>query len=348
MNYDVVIATRNRPEALKLSIPLILSQGRKPHKLIIVDASDNHEKVKSEVQDIEQDYKCDIQILFSGKACSAHQRNLGLAKVNSPVVMFPDDDSLWWPGVAKAIMRIYELDTKEDIGGVCAAATLDLPPNIKGVKPVSYKMDASNRFRQSIEHFRRKIESKLFPDPILQHGRSKWDVKLTPEWLPETKSVLVEYMSGHRMSFRTQDIKNCGFSEELGRFVGWAAKEDVDASFSVLRKKLLVGTHNAKVCHYQFPGKRLDGYAFGFIQLFNTAYVIFRNVPAGDPIRDCLTRFCRYKTFLYSLRAFSGFGKNRVRGALTALKCMKELSRASEEELRDCYLRLAEKYLGKR
>ena len=52
MTYDVVIATRNRPEALRLSIPLILKQGRPPTKLIIVDASDDHQLIRKTIKEV--------------------------------------------------------------------------------------------------------------------------------------------------------------------------------------------------------------------------------------------------------------------------------------------------------
>ena len=45
----MVIATRNRPEALALSIPLILGQSRKPRKLIVIDSSDDHAPVAEAV-----------------------------------------------------------------------------------------------------------------------------------------------------------------------------------------------------------------------------------------------------------------------------------------------------------
>ena len=45
LDFDVVIATRNRPQALALSIPLILGQSRPPEKLIVIDSSDDHAAV---------------------------------------------------------------------------------------------------------------------------------------------------------------------------------------------------------------------------------------------------------------------------------------------------------------
>ena len=45
LDFDVVIATRNRPQALELSIPLILGQSRQPKKLIVIDSSDDQTRV---------------------------------------------------------------------------------------------------------------------------------------------------------------------------------------------------------------------------------------------------------------------------------------------------------------
>jgi len=47
--YDVVIATRNRAEALALSIPRLIAQSWPPSRLIIVDSSDNSAAVRAAV-----------------------------------------------------------------------------------------------------------------------------------------------------------------------------------------------------------------------------------------------------------------------------------------------------------
>lgn len=129
MNYDVIIATRNRSEALKLSIPLILQQGHPPQNLIIVDASDDHETVRETVIEIVGEFACSLKILHC-RPNLPYQRNRGLEHVESPVVILPDDDSFWWSGVGEAIMRVYERDNDGDIGGVCAVATPTPPPGV--------------------------------------------------------------------------------------------------------------------------------------------------------------------------------------------------------------------------
>jgi dTDP-4-amino-4,6-dideoxygalactose transaminase len=49
MRYDAVISTLNRPESLKACLSLIEEQTEKRARVIIVDASDHHHKVKADV-----------------------------------------------------------------------------------------------------------------------------------------------------------------------------------------------------------------------------------------------------------------------------------------------------------
>ena len=69
-------------------------------------------------------------IVEHGGRGAAYQRNRGLDHVESEVVFFPDDDSLFHPGTSEAIMRAYELDTEGRIAGVCAADALEPPPGV--------------------------------------------------------------------------------------------------------------------------------------------------------------------------------------------------------------------------
>lgn len=120
LTFDTVIATRNRPEALALSIPLILGQSRQPEKLIVIDSSDDHQAVKSVVEKAVRDWPGEV-ILRASERGSSLQRNIGLEHVAADVVFFPDDDSMLHPGTTEAIMRVYELDRDCRIAGVCAA-----------------------------------------------------------------------------------------------------------------------------------------------------------------------------------------------------------------------------------
>ncbi|MFA5238858.1 MAG: glycosyltransferase family 2 protein [Phycisphaerae bacterium] len=348
MNYDVVIATRNRPEALKLSIPLILTQERLPKKLIIADASDNHEIVRETVIKLVAKTGCDLKILHC-KPNLPHQRNKGLEYVESPVVVFPDDDSLWWPGVGEAIMQVYEQDTGGDIAGVCACPSEAKQPPPKAFLALTKstgRMRLSDRIRNRIAGVRFRIESHISPNPLHVYGRLLWRQRRIPKWLPDLNTTPTEFMTGLCMSFRTEVLRPCGFDEDLGAYVGWAAWEDASASFRVLEGRLVVEAHDAKVYHYKFAGPRTGGFKAGFINQFNCAYLVSCYAPAGSSPRRALKRYGLYKLMQYMLAVYTSFGRQRVRGHLQALHLTKELLDISRDRLRQRYLELCEKELG--
>lgn len=87
-SYDVVIATRNRPSALTVSVPLLLGQSSRPSKIIIIDSSDDHGEVVEAVRVASASSDIPIVIEHSSPGAAA-QRNRGLEHVDSPVVFFP-------------------------------------------------------------------------------------------------------------------------------------------------------------------------------------------------------------------------------------------------------------------
>lgn len=345
MDYDVVIATRNRPEALKLSIPLILTQERPPKKLIIVDASDDHQLICKTVK--EALGACPVElVILNSQPNSARQRNIGLKYVESPIVMFPDDDSLWWPGVAEAIMRIYERDKNGVIGGVCAAMATQRNPEMHRVEEAGYKMRLSDRVRRQIGQAYNRFTRFCYLDPLWLHGRSRLGVQPAPEWLSEENAVLVEHMGGYRMSFRTHVFEERGFDEDLGAYVGYAKCEDTEFCFYVMRKKLLVGARNAKVFHYKFPSRRGAGFKLGFISQLNPAYIVCKHSPKGSIARRAIRPYSVYRLMQYMLGIHTQFGRELVRGMLLATCQIKELLQSPPNCLRECYLKLCKQALS--
>ena len=320
MEYDVVIATKNRSRALALSLPLILLQTRKPNRLIIIDASDNHEAVKSHINSMVKDTNTEI-IIKQSQPNSAYQRSIGLEYVKSPVVMFPDDDSLWWPGVAETIMNIYDRDKASVIGGVSANISKEPPPGaFPGHSNDHIRMLFKDRLRLKLAGFRHMIDTTLGSDPMYELGRSFWEKHTIPNWLCDYNATPIEYMAGCRMSFRTEAIRPVGFNEDLGSHIGWAAFEDAEASFAVAQTHLLVHAPDALVCHYTFPSPRANGYDLGFINHFNRSFIICKYSHPGTPCRSSLKRFAYCKAAQYALSISSHFVRQRLRGHFRAIK----------------------------
>ena len=325
MDYDIVIATRNRASILEVSIPLMLSQGRRPRRLIVVDSSDDDQAARKSVESVLVGDPIEFEFLRSEPGVT-RQRNVGLRRVGSPVVMFPDDDSLWLPGVAEAIMRVYERDEQGVIGAVCGAKSMEAPSEAIATARQVHEVSRADKFRLRIAQRRFQIEHALVPDPFILHGRSRWNVQPPPAWLPQESAVLVEWMTGFRMSFRTEIIRRSGFDEA---FRNYGLFEDTEASFQVLKTHLIVGARRAQVFHHRTPGKRADGLMMGARQVLDRAYIVCRHSPPGSPAHRMIPRYSRYKVVQYSLACHEPFGWQRFRGAWRALRSLEAIDRAT-------------------
>jgi glycosyltransferase involved in cell wall biosynthesis len=344
LTLDVAIVTRNRAEVLDLSLPLLLAQGRKPNTIIIVDSSDDPEAVANIVKPYSA--ATDIPIkLFRSAAGIAVQRNIALQHITSDIVMFPDDDSLLLPGALEAIMRIYEADVDERIGGVCGREVLEAPADVLAVARKSYKMTRLDRMKQKVARQRFLLERRFCPDPLVVHGRSRCNVHGTPDWLGGKNAVPVEFMAGFRMSFRTRLIAEHGFDETLGRY---ALFEDVDASFSIMKDYLVVAAWDARIFHYRSPERRDAGMILGVMQILNRAYVICKHDESGIHARRFLNRYAIFKLCIYITETKSKFGRDRFIGAFRAYRCLPILLKAAPEELTSTYLHLRERCLNAR
>ena len=342
LTLDVAIATRNRAQVLDLSLPLLLKQSRKPNTIIIVDSSDDPEAVANVVKSYSATTEIPIK-LFRSPAGTAIQRNIALKHITSDIVMFPDDDSLLLPGALDAIMRIYEADVDERIGGVCGREVLEAPADVLSVARRSYEMTRLDRMKQKVARQRFLLERRFCPDPLTVYGRSRCNAHGTLDWLSGKKAVPVEFMAGFRMSFRTRLIAEHGFDETLGRY---ALFEDVDASFSIMKNHLLVAAWDAKIFHYRSPERRDAGMILGVMQILNRAYVICKHDKQGTNARRALNKYTVFKLCLYTTEIRSKFGRDRLIGAFRAYRCLPILLKAAPEELTSTYLHLREHCLN--
>ena len=204
-------------------------------------------------------------------------------------------------------------------------------------------MRVLDKLKLKVARQRYKFEAKVFPDPLYLHGRSRFHVREAPSWLASENAVLVEHMTGFRMSFRTKLIKSYGFDEVLS---GYALCEDIDASFSTLRTHLLVGARNAGIFHYKDPGRRDTGTALGVTHILNDAYVICKHALPDSPARSHLKSFFRYKIALYAMAVNSRFSRERFFGALRAYRCLHALMKAPPSDLSKIYLEMRDKCLA--
>jgi len=348
LGFDVVIATRNRPEALALSIPLILAQSRQPERLIVIDSSDDHAPVAAAVAQAAEGWPGTVIVEHSVRG-SAHQRNRGLVHVGAPVVIFPDDDSLMHPGTTEAMLRFYERDREGRIAGVCAADAVEPPP---GVLPDgAYAMTGGQRREARTLNLRNRLERRIdLFNPFMYMGRLLAARHAAPDWMAEEDCVFVEWMGGYRMSFRTAAIRAEGFEE---MFEGYGLFEDIDAGFAMARHGALVGARRARIHHHKFPGSRAGGFTLGARQVLNRAYVVLRHVhDAGFTPEQRATAIAKLKgriamKLLTCLaRPHSAYARAQLRGAWAAARAVRAMIAAPRADLPDLYRAAAARLRG--
>ncbi len=355
LEFDVVIATRNRPEALALSIPLILGQSRQPRKLIVIDSSDDHPPVAETVADAVgaargTGWRGTVVVEHSGRG-AAYQRNRGLDHVESDVVFFPDDDSLFHPGTSEAIMRAYELDTDGRITGVCAADALDPPAgSLAGAR---YQMTMVHKQESRTLRLRNRLERRFDALSPTHYLGELLKSRFEPlAWFDAENCVLVEYMTGYRMSFRTAVIRASPFDETL-RFFGLV--EDPEASFAAMRHGALVGARNARIYHHKFPGGRGDPFWLGLVGVLNRSYVVLKHVhdaglaPAeAERVRRVLRQFGRLKVLSCLARLHRQSGRDELRGTLAALDGVKVMLDTPRADLPRVFTEIHERIQARR
>lgn len=342
--YTIVIATRNRLRMLEASVPLMLRQSRLPAAIEIIDYSDDHSEVAEFGAKIGATTDIRVSVTKSDQGNLARQRNIGLNRVSTPIVAFPDDDSFWYPDTAEKMMLVYESDPYELIGGV-SSTPVGAAPRMNGNKPET----ARRIFDRSIvSGLRRQLESRLVPQPFDVFGAAR-----IAELAPRARETgitapFVETMGGFRMSFRTEMVRESLFDETLGHCIGYAQHEDKDVSLRLLAaRKLLAAAPESRVFHAVAPGKRANGFAYGFCQILNYAYICAKIMQPGTPEWAAIPRYLTYKRLLYSLRRFDPYNREVARGASTALARLDEMLTTSKDKQDALYRALTSENLSR-
>lgn len=340
--YSTIVATRNRPDALALSLPLILAQSRPPETVLVVDSSDDPRTNAELVAQLAAGTKIPLAHRTSSPGLPL-QRNIGLSGITTDVTMFPDDDSLLYPDAMEHTMRIYDLDSAGRVGGVRTAEARTAPPGVlnaparaAGPGP-AYRMRTTDRIKALISRRRYALEAKLFPEPFAVIGnRMTARLGTMPDALVSEGAVTIPWMTGFRMSFRTPLIRARGFNQHLGRY---ALFEDIDASLGILQGgHLLIGAPKAKIFHHKAPERRANGATIGAMHVLNRAYVVARTGQTDCGTRRMTRRYLAYKIAQYLSGATSKFGRERLAGARAAYAATNEIFAASPEKLDATYL----------
>lgn len=344
MRYDVVIATLNRPESLKSCLSLLEKQTEIPRRVIIVDASDDHQAVHDEVMRA-RDQSIEWMFIESDVRSSPRQRNLGLAYVDSDIVLLPDDDSMLYPNAAEEMLAAYRLDVRHEVGGVSGVAA-DRPPTGRQNTQIA----RSRQLKERVQPLRNRLEDIFVTKPFNSYPRELWSSRELPGWVDGQRFVPVETIGGYLLSLRAEVVKRHPFDEVMGYGIGYALHEDMELSLRLQRSGyLLVAARQAPIFHDVHPSKRAGGFNYGFCWIANYLYACRRDLPEESPAwREHLPRFLAYKLALYRARAQvrrDEYSREVWQGAQAAWQERHELMSADGPELPQIYRDLCDRHI---
>ena len=342
-DISIVVVTRNRVKALEMSLPLMLSQTRSPREIIVVDSSDDPRPVEGLVRRLAADTDIPLTCIHSAPGLT-RQRNIGLARVTSPVVAFPDDDSLMYETYLEEIARVYATDTDEVLVGVTVLAAgrspLSAPAAEGRDRPVeTYAPKSAGRIADTLGRFYVWVERRVIPIPYTYLRADLLRGKRLPEPVAALGCSLVADQEGFRMSFRTRYLREAPFNECLS---GYALGEDIDVCYGLARMGMIARLNKPLIFHHEFPGARADGYRRGIMQIVNIGYIVARHTEPGAPARRAFAPWMRLLTAQILLRIHSAHQRERLRGVLAGRRHLGRLLSARREDADDVYLRIME------
>ena len=253
-NAALIIATRNRPNELLVSVESIVAQTVLPGEFCIVDSSDET-PVRVKIEELCESVGLPLKYLHPAPSGLTVQRNYGIDNTTGDLVFFVDDDVSLAPDCIEECLKEYERWGPE-LGGVRATAVHPArPPRI------------SIWWR------------KLF-------GIGGWwpeaSGKMRPgfwvEGVSEAAGVRkIEYMTGWFMSFKREIFDKERFDENLS---GYGHKEDVDFTYRVSQLGyVMVQTPKARCEHFQTVTQRLPSHQLMRMNLGNQFYLHRKNMP---------------------------------------------------------------------
>jgi glycosyltransferase involved in cell wall biosynthesis len=225
--YSAVIPTKDRPDAIGEAIRVLLGQTRLPQRIVVVDAS-----ARPYAPPDEPAAGVEVVVVASRPSTSA-QRNFGAREVETPIVLFLDDDVRLPPDYAETVLALWEAAGLEALGGVAGT-----PAVVPRQGPVSRAL--------------RRLLMLNYVDPSGEAMtlRRSGNVRYVPE---PRRAVRVPALGAGATAYRTDLVRAHPFDE---RFEGYAPGEDLEMAFRVGQAAPLLQTPEVRWEHLWDPRER--------------------------------------------------------------------------------------------
>lgn len=349
LSWALIVATYQREQILPQCLKLAIAQTRQPAEIIVVDASDNWESTRDTVMaeiaastpHIRWEY---VRAQQRGLPL---QRNQGIDLATADILFLIDDDSLMYPDCAAHIMQIYEADLEGQVKGIQAALAEALPSDVVVVdttKSAGWKWGQSlpviTQLQQWIWKHLFLMNNEVTCIPYAGYFPS-YEV---PPAVRQLEAYPVRIFHGCRMTYRREAIAAERFEPLL---LYYALNEDMDASYRVSLRGLLLEAAQAKICHFQSSSGRLSRYIVTTLASLNQAVFVQRY--SHDRNRD-RNRFYWLNTRRVLAELFKdGLSRRwtfpQVRGVLTSFRYAPIIFKLTDEELTVWYPRFQKEFV---
>jgi len=227
-----VIATKDRPERLEAVIGTLIDQDQRPERVVIVDASAPRLELPGPVADRARRWGVELNVVH-GRPSTSAQRNLGVELVDTPLVLFLDDDVTLEPSYTSVLLRRWE-DAGLDRVGAMVGSPQVLRPQPRAVGLVRrVLMLHYYDFGGKATRVRRSGKLALVPNP--------------------SQEVTIPAVGTGGALFRTDLVRRHPFDE---RFSGYAPGEDLEMSYRLSREAPILQTPAVKFLHAWDPRER--------------------------------------------------------------------------------------------
>ena len=230
--YSAVIPTKDRPEDAGEAVRVLLRQTRPPERVVVVDASDPAYALPDELAAQAARLSVELLIVASRPSTSA-QRNLGARAVETPIVLFLDDDVRLPPDYAEALLDRWEAAGLEALGGLA------------GTPAVVPRQGAVSRAVRRL-----LMLNYVDPSGEAMTLRRSGNVRYVPE---PRRAVHVPALGAGATAYRTDLARAHPFDE---RFPGYAPGEDLDMAYRVAAAAPILQTPEVRWTHLWHPRER--------------------------------------------------------------------------------------------
>lgn len=352
LSWGLLIATKDRLDALQVCVRQALAQTRAPAEIIVVDASAEWQAHRDGIAGIMAAHP-QVRFVYMAAALPSLtvQRNQALEVAQTDIVFMIDDDSFLYPDCAARIMALYEIDTDGVVGGIQAALSETLPPDTalsQARKATGGGGTASRTRRKGLfEHIgyllRRHVFLMGMTDLFIPYGPALIQRAL-PQNMDPAQVRATTLFHGCRMTYRRHVIAQSRF-DDLLRY--YCPGEDLDASYRVSLTHHLLTARQAQLHHYTVSTGRIDRYRTTVLSVVNQAVLLARHGQDKDRVQRAYFRLQRRRLLAECLKdALSRrFSFPQVRGILAARKLARQAFSMPRAELTTWYPDLQEKIL---